>query len=469
MDSHALEAGKDTTPEMEAERMFNGNKEFVERGGMKSIKKETGCVCSCCMDTRVQKSCNCKMGLVTTVDTPGSLMRKAGRIAVEKAIKNGALIIFLEGHTDCGALSATFDWVKYGKSITDPDVKLVADQLVPAAQMAIQMQEEALAKGTIISDNQAKDLASELNQRSQLNRLMSSLMVENYVKNWGVIIVETMYNVREEPYVSLFRPGKTVKMGEFGVMEITGKNPIAEAQLGEHIAKNQEFRIEKLENIRKVAKGQTIRVAVLNCTSKDTTTHTIMNKQVDDGYMAITSPGIMIKDRNIMGGVMYAVRHGAKVIDVNMHTDCSIIKAMFEQMKNGKEIRDVQMAEVAENVADAVSRAIKEQKKYHLTDEETINRAAEIHTENVARELLKNDFIKERIKNGKLIIIGTVTNTRNDEVTLANHMTLSGEMAEVYRITAETLRTWIPSRSETQRQEKLVEQKTTEQKKIRTV
>ncbi len=180
------------------EDLLSGNARFREKNAAEITKHAEGQkpkqMCICCMDSRAVPHLvfDQPLGTMFAQTNAGNVVTETFRGGAAYAVLHGINEIDVVGHTRCGAISATFDWIAKGKEIADPDIKAIANLLKPAVEEAVKQ----LKAGKLETEEQAKDLASRINVKNQMRSLMRNETVRKKVESGEVKIYGGLYDIK---------------------------------------------------------------------------------------------------------------------------------------------------------------------------------------------------------------------------------------------------------------------------------
>jgi len=180
------------------EGLSAGNERFRKKNAAEIPKHVEGqhpdYMCIGCMDSRAAPHLilDQPLGKMFSQTSAGNVVDGLFRGGAAYAVLHGTKTIVVMGHTRCGAISATFDWVMKGKEIGDADVRAIAKLLKPAVEEAVKQ----LKAGKVKSEEEAKDLASRINVENQRRMLMLNETVRKKVESGEVRIIGCIYDLK---------------------------------------------------------------------------------------------------------------------------------------------------------------------------------------------------------------------------------------------------------------------------------
>lgn len=178
--------------------LLDGNEQFRKKNAAEILKHAEGQkpkhMCIGCMDSRVPPHLifDQPLGKMFSQTAAGNVVTEIFRGGAAYAVLHGTDEIAVLGHTRCGAVSAAFDWVVKGKEIADADVKAIAGLLRPAVEEAVKQWKA----GKVKTEEEAKDLASEINVKNQVAALMRNETVRKKVEAGEVRITGCIYDIK---------------------------------------------------------------------------------------------------------------------------------------------------------------------------------------------------------------------------------------------------------------------------------
>jgi carbonic anhydrase len=181
-----------------------GNRRFLEgksvQCAISSLKKlkdyaDTGqfpkAIVLCCSDSRapVEMIFDQDIGDLFVIRVAGNVVAPSLVGSVEFAASTfGTNLILVMGHTQCGAIKATLDYIEHSKAISSENIHDIVSRIKPHIFPIAQMHD--------LSDEEKSMRAVEANVRASVNQLShSSRLIEGLVDQGKIMIIGAVLNL----------------------------------------------------------------------------------------------------------------------------------------------------------------------------------------------------------------------------------------------------------------------------------
>jgi carbonic anhydrase len=210
------------SPEESLRRLKEGNRRFADnrselaargwRPGLSSGQWPFAVVVGC-SDSRSPAELVFDQGLgdLFVVRVAGPVVAPSGIGSVEfAAAQFGTRLVVVMGHTNCGAIAATYDRIRLGDNASSRNLRSITERIRPHIEELVQLQDKAQLAPELVLRH-----AARANARSAADQLRhGSALIESLVEDGSLRVVPALY-VLETGEVEFFDPVAPLSMTVF--------------------------------------------------------------------------------------------------------------------------------------------------------------------------------------------------------------------------------------------------------------